>query len=175
MKKLLYCSLLAGAALITSSYADVVQKTAKGYGVGNIAWENIEVLTTAAKSGDPVAMYVLGWAYDDGNGVVEDDAIAEEWYAKSAREVQKKAEAGDVNAMLVVAEMYDEGNGLPKNKKKSAEWYQKAADKGNVVAIYELAECYDDGDGVPQDTAKAQELYKAAAAKGHVKAQKKVK
>lgn len=174
MKKLFYSALFAGL-LSVPAFADVAAHNDKGYMVGDVTWESVEVLNEAAKKGDPVAMYVLAWAYDEGNGVTEDDAIAEEWYAKAAPEVAKKADSGDVNAMVIMAEMYDEGNGVPKSKKKSAEWYKKAADKGNVIAIYELAECYDDGDGVPKDKAKAQELYKAAAAKGHAKAKTKVK
>lgn len=174
MKKLFYCTLLAGM-LSATSFADVATKDAKGYSVGDLKWETIATLTEAATKGDPLAMYVLAWAYDEGNGIEENESIAEDWYEKATPGVQKKAESGDVNAMVILGEMYDEGNGVAKSKKKSAQWYQKAADKGNVIAIYELAECYDDGDGVPKDKDKAQELYKAAAAKGHAKAAAKVK
>lgn len=174
MKKLFYCTLLAGM-LSATSFADVATKDAKGYSLGDLKWETITTLTEAATKGDPLAMYVLAWAYDEGNGIEENESIAEDWYEKATPGVQKKAESGDVNAMVILGEMYDEGNGVAKSKKKSAQWYQKAADKGNVIAIYELAECYDDGDGVPKDKAKAQELYKAAAAKGHAKAAAKVK
>jgi uncharacterized protein len=38
----------------------------------------------AAAAGNPQAMYNLGWLYEKGWGVTQDDAQAREWYQKAA-------------------------------------------------------------------------------------------
>lgn len=166
--------MLLSAAFLIPAQADLAQRTAKGgYSLGDKKWETIEILTESAGKGDPIAMYVLAWVYDEGAGAVENDTLAETWYGKSAPEIIKLAQTGNVDALLIAADLYSEGYGVPKSEKKAFEMYQKAAEKGSAIGLYELAECYDDGDGVTEDKSKAQEYYKQATAKGHAKAKQK--
>lgn len=171
MKNIFYSVLLMG--LSTSlCFGGLAHKSSKGYTVGSKSWDTVVVLEEAAKKGDPVAMYVYGWAHDEGDEIKEDDKKAREWYQKAAPGLVKLANDGNVEAMVIVGESFEEGNGVAKNKATAAQWYQKASDKGNTDAMYLLGKLYEDGEGVPKDKEKAKALFTTAAEKGHPQSRK---
>lgn len=174
MRYKLFAIPLLSALCCLSSQADLVKKNSSGYVFGATTWSTFDELKAAAEKNDAKAMYALGWAYDEGSGVLENDRTANKWYKKSLEGLLALANKGDVDAMLAVGDLYEEGDGIPKNKKTAAEWFQKAADAGSAEGLYQLAEAYEDGDGVPRDKAKARELYKKAIEKGHRKAAKEL-
>lgn len=156
--------------------ADVAKQTSKGFELGASSWPTFEELKAEADKGEAKAMYVLGWAYDEGVGVAENDRTAKDWYQKSSEGLAKLANnGGDVDAMLALGELFMEGDGVAKDKKAGAEWFRKASDAGSVEGTFQLGKCYEDGDGVPKDKVKAAELFKAAADKGHRKAKKELR
>lgn len=173
MKKTL---LLLSITLIggLTAQADLATMTAEGYRLGQVAWADLDALTTAANGGDAKAMYVLAWAYDEGVGVKENDKTADNWYKKSAEGLVNLANTGDVDAILALGDMHEEGDGVVKDEKKAADFFQKAANASSAEGLYRLAECYADGDGVPRDIGKAKELYKKAIELNHPKAAKEL-
>ena len=166
--KLLSLSLLFSLGLLLPSYADLAQKTAQGYTVGDKTWPSWKALQDASNAGDAYATYTLAWAYDEGKGVKEDDAKANELYKKAMTELIKQAKKGELTAILLLADSYDEGNGVSKDKKLAIQWYEKAAEKGSAYALHQLGEFYKDGKGVPKDPTKAKELFQQAKEKGYV-------
>jgi len=118
----------------------------------------------AAKQGDVDAQLALGFMYDHGKGVSENDAEAVKWYRKAA-------DQGLAMAQLNLAIMYYNGYGVSENKAEAVKWYRKAADQGKVGAQYSLGVMYSNGDGVPENDAEAVKWYRRAAGQGDVDAQ----
>ena len=63
----------------------------------------------AAEQGDAMAQTNLGWMYDNGEGVPEDDTEAVKWYRKAA-------EQGYAMAQHNLGWMYANGEGVPEDK-----------------------------------------------------------
>ena len=57
----------------------------RAQGLSNIDRDAIDNLTTAAKLGNPVAQYDLGYCYEHGLGITTDRVQAYQWYAKAAK------------------------------------------------------------------------------------------
>lgn len=75
------------------------------------------------KVDDPRAMYQIGYMYDHGEGVPQDNKAAVEWY-------QKAAEKGHVKAQYRLGLFYATGTGVEKNIKEAEKWYRKSAGQG---------------------------------------------
>ncbi len=82
----------------------------------------------AVEAGHAAAMTGLGWMYEIGRGVAQDEREAVRWFRKAAA-------AGDPPGMNALGMMYEFGRGgLEKSRAKAIEWYRKAADAGNEYA-----------------------------------------
>lgn len=145
-----------------------------------------------AEEDDAEAQFLVYRAYDEGIGVEENEAIANEWLRKAAdngyvtaqafmglKEIMKgnssvgveyweKASAGgSLKVMKDLAELYRDGSmGVPMNKARALELFKKAADSGYAEAMCSLGVCYAIGDGVAQDDCEAFRWFKLAAEKG---------
>jgi TPR repeat protein len=75
------------------------------------------------KEDDPRAMYQIGYMYDHGEGVPQDNKSAVEWYLKAA-------EKGHARSQYRLGLFYATGTGVEKNLKESEKWYRKAAGQG---------------------------------------------
>jgi TPR repeat protein len=88
-----------------------------------------------AEDDDPVAMRILGTAYERGWGVKQNFQEAKHWYRNASN-------AGDPEAMLRLAAAYEHQTGATIHTKKAdewyraqtLEWYRKAATTGNEEA-----------------------------------------
>lgn len=100
-------------------------------------------LTQRAEAGDAKAQYELGRAYEEGNGVAQDDVRAVEWFRKSA-------DQGNAQAQNSLGVMYSLGRGVPRDKEEAVRWYRKAAKQGLSEAIYNVAISYYNGEGVDE-------------------------
>jgi hypothetical protein len=69
----------------------------------------------------------LGWMYENGRGVSQDDAQAVAWYRRAA-------EAGNTVGMNNLGRMYRDGRGVAQDDAKAAAWRGKAAALGNKSA-----------------------------------------
>jgi len=101
-----------------------------------------------AEKGDAVAQYLLGRAYEVGQGVEPDAAEAVKWFRKSA-------EQGNLNAQTDLAFHYVLGDGVTKDLSLEVYWFRKAAEQGGVVAQNIVGSMYYEGRGVPKDYIEA--------------------
>ena len=109
-----------------------------------------------AEQGSDDAQYKLGFMYQNGYGVEQNDEEAVRWYLKAA-------EQDNAEAQFNLGVMYQNGNGVEQNKNTAVEWYKKAAEHGNVDAQFNLGVMYENGYGVEQNPNTAAEWYKKAA------------
>ena len=110
-----------------------------------------------AEQGQSTAQYNLGFMYDKGLGVPQDDAQAVTWYRKAAEQGLPLAQGN-------LGFMYDEGQGVPQDDAQAVTWYRKAAEQGYPTAQYDLGIMYGKGRGVPQDYVEAHKWANLAAA-----------
>jgi hypothetical protein len=75
--------------------------------------ERVAILREKADKGDPDAQVRLGVAYEDGNGVLQNNAQAAVWYRKSA-------EPGYAGGQLLLGIAYEDGKGVPKDDVQAA-------------------------------------------------------
>jgi TPR repeat protein len=101
----------------------------------------ISDLQKRADSGDAVAQFALGKAYESGNGLPQRADQAAIWYRKAA-------EQGDEKAQNSLAVLYWLGDGVEKDKTEAVRWYRRAAHQGNANAMFNLGAAYYNGEGV---------------------------
>lgn len=89
----------------------------------------------SAKTGDAEAQYDVGYRYEKGRGVDEDEELALEWYNRSA-------EQGLAKAQYKVGVFYMKGIAVDKDTEQAKPWLQKAADQGYAPAQYQLGKLY---------------------------------
>lgn len=77
----------------------------------------------AAEQGDANAMYMLGRAYQAGDGIEEDDVQALRWFRAAAGK-------GHGKANFEVGQAYDFGRGVAKDRAEAEKWYRAAAAAG---------------------------------------------
>ena len=119
----------------------------------------VELLQPAAAAGFALAQLSLGYAYDRGLGVTEDDAQAADWYRKAA-------DQGVPRAMGNLGYLYNGGNGVPLDYGQALRWYERAADKGDIIGIYGVGQLYEFGQGVVQDYPRAAAQFQIGADRG---------
>lgn len=93
-----YIPLLLVTILATTAFASGFEKTLK-----------------LAEKGDANAQTNLGYMYDNGEGVPENDAVAVKWYRKAA-------DQGYADAQFNLGGMYDDGEGVPENSIRAYVW-----------------------------------------------------
>jgi|ERR1035438_484409 TPR repeat protein len=110
--------------------------------------------------------YNLGVAYENGQGVPQDEAQAVTWYRKAA-------EHGNADAENKLGTMYENGSGgLAKDETQAVSWYRKAAEQGHAYAQNNLGVMYATGrGGLPKDETQAVSWYQKAANQGNSDAQ----
>jgi uncharacterized protein len=84
---------------------------------------SIQELTRRAEAGEVAAQVELGRAYEDGNGVQQNDVEAVQWFRKAA-------EQGNAPAQNSLGVMYALGRGVERNREEAVRWYRKAAKSG---------------------------------------------
>jgi len=153
-----------------------------------------------AEQGDAAGESIMGWLYESGKGVAQNDREAVQWYRKAAdngvgssqlslakmyyegRGVQKDltkaldwfraaAEQGDTDAQVWIGDMYQEGLGVEKNDAEALKWYRKAALRGDAYGQILLASAYANGIGTPTDYQEAVKWMRMAARQGDETAQ----
>lgn len=156
--------------------------------------ESVRGLRRAADGGDATAEFLLGHAYETGQGVPKDMTETARWYglaaqSRSADEAnggsspapanfgqafdryRQAAEQGDMGAELYLGLAYDLGQDVPRNSTTAARWYRKAAAQGSYSSASNLGVLYYNGDGLPKDSVEAAVWFRNAAARGSASAQ----
>ncbi len=116
-------------------------------------------LRPKAEIGDAGAQLALGRAYQDGNGVPQNDELAARWYRKAA-------EQGNAVAQNNLGVMYRAGSGVEKSKEEALKWYRKAARQGYASAIFNLGAAYYNGDGGAVDDSRSYAWFLLAKERG---------
>ncbi|MFQ5784123.1 MAG: tetratricopeptide repeat protein [Alphaproteobacteria bacterium] len=142
---------LWGAALIFVMTGPSAAQTTVPQGYRDaIHWYRAE-----AERGYAAAQYLLGYMYEtgveipqDNYRVARDPALARHWYGKAAAQ-------GDARALYRLARMVHEGRGGPADVAEAARLYREAAERGHVEAQSALGYLYALGEGVERDDLKA--------------------
>ena len=134
-------TILLGSVGVSSS-ADF-SKGASAYKSGDYATA-LREWTPLAKQGHANAQYFLGWMYDEGQGVPQDDKTAVKWWKLAA-------EQGFAIAQYNLGLVYRKGQGVPQDEKTAVKWYRLAAEQGFARAQFMLGVMYGRGKGVIQD------------------------
>lgn len=158
---LLMCA-LAFAAVVPVDAADFYSGL-DAYRAGDFESAMAEWLPLA-RHGDPDAQYRVGRLYARGHGVDQDDAVAVEWFTKSANQNYAPAQND-------LGQMYEEGRGVEQDYTEAVRWFRAAAEAGRGVGQANLAMMYDQGRGVVQDDDAAFRWYHRAALQGNSRAQ----
>ena len=123
--------------------------------------ETLEQLQQLAECGYPTAQNDLGWTYQNGRGVPQDDKEAVRWYRKAAQQ-------GYAIAQDNLGWMYQQGRGVPQDDVKAVKWFRKAAEGGSLPKAQDnLGWMYQHGRGVPQNDAEAVKWFRKAAEGGY--------
>jgi uncharacterized protein len=85
------------------------------------------------------ALTSVGWFYQKGWGVPQDDAEAFRWYRRAA-------DKDYAPATTDLASLYEKGKGTPRDFAAALKWYQAAWEHGaDKWAAYRLGQFYENG------------------------------
>jgi uncharacterized protein len=162
----------AGITAVVLSLGLAAPSAAGSFEDGLVAYKRgdfataIRLWRSLADQGNAVAQSRLGFMYQVGQGVPQDDAAAASWY-------QKAADQGNASGQVHLGLFYDEGRGgLQKDDREATRLYKLAADQGNAQAQNNLGLFYDEGrGGLHKDDREATRLYKLAADQGNASGQ----
>ena len=104
--------------------------------------EALNNLTAMCNRGNSIAQFNLGLMYEEGEGVLQDEAEAAKWYRRAAEQEHEDAlnrlmemcERGIAVAQFNLGGMYQDGEGVPQDDEEAAKWYRKAAEQGHATA-----------------------------------------
>ncbi len=119
----------------------------------------------AAKSGNVMAINMVGRCLDQGWGVTPSQALAEKWFRKAA---ERGLDWGMYNLATLLT--LGEG-GVSQDKPEAFFWLRKAADLGHPKSMNLLAGFYEDGWVARPNRDTARDLYRKAAIGGDFRGQ----
>ncbi len=120
-------------------------------------------LRLAVDEGNPVAMYVLGGMFRDGQQVAAHLGRALDLFEKSAK-------AGHLGAAFELGLAYRNGQGRDRDIARARHWLEVAADGGYDWAQYELGRFWESGAMGHRDAAMALQWWQKAAEQGNGRA-----
>ncbi len=124
--------------------------------ISSLTSDDMPALVHNAVAGDPQAQYMLGAAFELGQGPPQDFTQAAQWYAKSAAQAYGPAE-------FALAELTAAGRGVARNDAAAVDLYTKAALQGYHLAERTIGYIYHAGLlGTPQDVVHAHEWLEKA-------------
>lgn len=109
-----------------------------------------DLLSVAARDGDPEAQYAIGTWCLFGRLVPKNPPKAVTYFKKAARK-------GHAAAMYDLAVSYEKGIGTSRSYPDAFRWYLASAKRGDGQAQEEVARCYYYGIGTRKNTVKYQE------------------
>lgn len=109
----------------------------------------------AAKNGYPMAEYLLGKAFYEGDGIPHSLEQAMHWFGLAA-------EHGNAKAMYFLAKIYRYGVGVERNVMKALDLYTRAAEQGNGLAMKDLGNVFQTGELGVEDEERSKAYYRDA-------------
>lgn len=148
---------------MTDAQIKIIVKALKQYKAGNYieAMEYCLEISDVSKE----ACLVIGYMFEDGNGVRKDTRLAFEWENRSA-------EMGEPAAQYVVGMHYLDGDIVKKNIPRAMVMLERAAEQGDVDSLKLLSKIYQEGYYVLQDLDKARRYDQMALKKKEEKRRK---
>jgi TPR repeat protein len=145
---------------VVSPQSGAVTALKKAIPPSSVPDTSLTSLQYAAEGGHPIAQWQLGRMYADGNGVIQDDLRAFEYFSRIANAHAEDSPSAPqapivANAFVALGRYYL--NGIPNSKIKSdperaREMFSYAASYfGNADAQYDLARLYLDSAGTTRD------------------------
>ncbi len=117
MRRFLFALILV-VACATGAAADPYEDALSALQRGDsklAAW----LLRPLAEQGNAQAQIKLGWMYEKGQGVPQNDQEAVKWYRKAAQQ-------GNAEAQSSLGAMYFEGKGVPQDNVRAYIWFDLA-------------------------------------------------
>ena len=121
--KSLITTLLLAITLSSTAFGDDFDDALAAYNKGDYK-TSIKLWRTLAEQGDATAQYNLGFMYDEGEGVPEDDKQAVKWYRLAAEQ------GHHAKAQYNLGVMYANGHGVPEDIVLAYMWWNLAAANG---------------------------------------------
>ncbi|MEF2547306.1 peptidoglycan-binding protein [Aurantimonas sp. E1-2-R+4] len=115
-----------------------------------------EALASAARDGDPKALFEVGLRLMEGRKDEPDAKAAARWFMASA-------ERDFAPAQYSLGTLFEKGNGVTRDTSLARDWYVKAANQGNVRAMHNLAVLYATGVDGKSDPKLAARWFENAA------------
>ena len=119
----LVVTMLLAAAAVAGPFEDGNAAFQRGDYAQAVKWYRL-----AADKGDATAQSILGFMYDNGEGVPQDDTEAVKWYRLAA-------DQGDAGAQSNLGVMYAKGEGVPQDYVLAHLWFNLAAAQGDANAV----------------------------------------
>ena len=127
-------AILLALVLSAPSLAADLQAGAEAYERGDFI-AALKEWRPLAEQGDARAQYLLGFMYDNGEGIKLDYAEAVKWYRLAA-------EQGEVRAQVNLGAMYMDGQGVTQDYAEAVRWHRLAAGQGVAAAQHHLGAMY---------------------------------
>lgn len=125
--------------------------------------DSVSSIQETAKMGNPNAQAFLGWMYEKGYQIKQNDELAVQWYKKAALQ-------SDTFAQNNLGKMYQKGWGVQKSEQQAMHWFSQAAEQGYAEAQYNLARIYQKGSH-EQNIEQIEKWLNKAAKQGYQRAQ----
>ncbi len=151
MKK--YGLILLSFLLMTNVHADY-ESSMEAIRSGDYL-KAIQELTDLVEAENPKALYLMGYIYYNGTGLLKNDQTAYQYF-------QRAADLDDAGGLSYIGYFYDKGIVVESNPKKAIEYYERAVEYGDNTAMVNLGVMYALGRGVEQNYDKAFELLSKA-------------
>ena len=123
-----------------------------------------EGFLSLAETGNLDAQFELGYIYDFGEGVAENDSEAVKWWHRAAEQDHRPSQ-------LMLGIKYRSGAGIPHDYTLARRWLRRAAAEGDGLAAKHLGYMHLLGEGVTRSPAAAVNWLGRAAARGEAEAQ----
>lgn len=121
------------------------------------AFEAVRELQALAEAQSTLAPLYLGWAYQHGDGVIQDTAQAEHWFKVALAR-------GDATASYYLGHLY----GKLSLHLKASDAFEMGSELGYMPSTYCLAMNIREGKGRPIDMDRVVQLLTTASTMGHV-------
>ena len=92
-----------------------------------------DALAVKANAGDAGAQFLMGLRYLQGDGVLQDYAVAMDWFLAASEQNQ-------AGAQFNIGSIYLQGCGVEKDPPRAFEWFQKAARNAERDLLYNIAQ-----------------------------------
>ena len=118
-----------------------------------------------ADQGNSSASFYVGWMYQNGMGVQQNDQEAQIYFTTA------KLLGGEANLNFNFAVQYNYGWGVPQDYKEAVKWYKLSAEQGSSGAQSSLGLMYKNGEGVPQNDIEGVKWLRLSAEQGDLSGQ----